>query len=273
MSMTEHVTCKLCGRELANKYNLSKHVRCVHRRTDLNSEDADVEELKCPYGECSFSSMYSQELKRHSQKCTFAVAHRIVEQEKQKWQESEKHIRNSYEQKIADSKLFIASLQAENEVLRSQLERAHKLNERAIDRPTTSTTNNNNVKVTNYLSDNKTYEAQTDPKHVRAMLDQHLEEYFMDGQQGLARWVVDHIIRSKEGKMIMVCTDTARKRFRFVNVKGNIEEDLRAKQLTKKLSIPVRQVGGAVFGRIVERLQQELDASDGQGGQKKNRQC
>jgi len=62
MSMTEHVTCKLCGRELANKYNLLKHVRCVHRRTDLNSEDADVEELKCPYGECSFSSMYSQEL-------------------------------------------------------------------------------------------------------------------------------------------------------------------------------------------------------------------
>jgi hypothetical protein len=200
--------------------------------------------------------MYMHEYRRHVQKCVFVLLDREIVTERERWLQQ------------------LTRLESENNILRQELEKAHaltqKVTEQAINRPThTHTTTNNidnhrsignqiaNVKVTNYLADHKTYEQQTDPERVRALMDKHFEEYFFDGQQGLAKFLVDHIIRSDDGKMIMVCTDTSRKRFRFINAEDELEEDLRAKILSKKLSVPVKEVCRAVFQRITERLNEQ----------------
>lgn len=242
--------------------------------------------------------MYSQELKRHLQKCTFVLVERSMQDALLRFQSeisalNAKHqqhvemLKNNltfaHQQQLTDlcihhdrdkseMRTEIAKLQTENQLLRHELTEAQltsrKLAEQAINRPTTianNTTNQqhneigsiSNVKVTTYLSDFDTYQRQTDPQRVRQLLDQHLEQYFFDGQPGLARFMVDHVIRSQDGKMIMVCTDTSRKRFRFVNADAKLEEDLRAKMLAKKLSIPVKEVCATVFDRIINRLSEE----------------
>lgn len=204
--------------------------------------------------------MYNAELKRHTQRCV------LITTEHQHKDEL-KLLRQEYEEKIAHmvalNNVEIAKLQTENHLLRVELTKAQgtaqALAVHAINRPTTNTTTNNNqmLKITNYLADHDAYMAQTNPHRVKNMLDQHLESYFFDGQQGLARFVVDHIIRMDDGKLILCCTDTTRKRFRFVNTEGKLAEDMKAKLLTTKLSLPIREMCNHVFDRIIKRLKSE----------------
>ena len=177
-------------------------------------------------------------------------------------------------QEIQELQKIIATLQGQNTLLHSELEKSQTMlrtvTEQAINRPTSLTQNidNKNIKITNYLSDHSAYRAQTQPERVRHMLDMHLEDYFFDGQVGLAKFVVDHVIRLEDGKMILCCTDTSRKRFRFVDANEKIEEDMKAKMLCSKLSVPVREMCNSVYDRIVQKLTNEknLKISNGVGG-------
>lgn len=88
----------------------------------------------------------------------------------------------------------------------------------------------------------------------------------MDGQQGLARCLVEHVIKV-EGKLILVCTDTSRKRFRFVNTDGKLAEDMKAKMLCNKLGEPIRDICKDVFERVLDKLDsdQRVKKSNGSG--------
>lgn len=262
---TSSFVCSICQRVLTNKSNLTKHVRCVHRRSNNTVEEMDISELKCPATLCAFITMYGSELKRHQQKCPIIHAESIWREQHAKEMQHEK-ARADLE--LSQYKLMVASLRAENEILTRELEKAqssaNRLAEQAVNRPTLVSNTHNTVKITNYLSDFETYKRQTDPDHVRLLVDTHFDErYFFDGQQGLARFIADYIIRSQDGKMIMVCTDTSRKRFRFVNADSQLEEDLRARILTKKLSVPVKEVCVKIFDRIMERLKQQKQVAQG----------
>lgn len=113
------------------------------------------------------------------------------------------------------------------------------------------------MKITQHLADHNMYLAQTNPQHIKAMMIEHFESYLFDGQPGLARFVVDHIIRMSDGKLILCCTDPARKRFRFVDADKRLAEDMRAKMLCSKLSVPVREMCTDVFYRIIGKLNEE----------------
>lgn len=273
----------MCGKELSTKYTLSNHIRCIHR--DVAEPDDNDQPRKCPSFVCTFSTMYSSELKRHIGKCPLIPIAQQWISERENWKfQSEQQIlelRTKYDQQLHDlskysaeqkisSDLFISKLQAENDILRQELERAHKMNEQAINRPTTiahNTTNNQqNVRITNYLTGNDVFTAQTHPQHVKSVLDKHFEAYFMDGQQGLARCLVEHIIKV-DGKLILVCTDTSRKRFRFVNADGKLAEDMKARMLCNKLGEPVREICHDVFERVLAKLESDkrLKMSNGSG--------
>lgn len=164
----------------------------------------------------------------------------------------------------------IARLQASLQRLENQVQMLSNFTKDAINRPTTISTTNNqqniaSVKITNHLANHKSYLAQLHPERVRNKLDQHLENYFFAGQQGLARFVVEHIIKMDDDKFILVCTDTSRKRFRFVNAEEELAEDMRAKILCSKLKTPVREMCNEVFDRVIARLKSEKKVQISQG--------
>jgi hypothetical protein len=229
-----------------------------------------TEERKCPSFLCSFVSTFSSDWKRHISKCPLIAWAQKWENEREVWEKQLADIHTYHQQQLAEIHTYhshqlseqkvaydlqLSTIQAEKALLEKQLERAQSTVEKAINRPTNNYTQN--VKITNHLADHQTYQRQTDPNRVMELMDKHFEPYFFHGQSGLAQFIVDHVIHSGDGKMIMVCTDSARKRFRFVNADSQIEEDLKAKILTKRISIPVKKVCNTVFGRINSRLEAE----------------
>lgn len=250
MSTDINFPCTLCGKVLTTKSNLTKHIQGVHRRSSETSHEMDMEPLSCSSRYCPYTSMYAADMRRHVQKCILVKTEHKMSEDfdrqitdlRQQIMHDEfevTQIRSKCKEDImrvqVDKDKEITRLQAENDILRQELEKAQgvaqSLAKEAINRPTTiaNTTNNNqqnigNVKITNYLAGNDVFTAQTHPEHVKNVLDKHFEAYFMDGQQGL----VEHVIKV-EGKLILVCTDTSRKRFRFVNTDGKLAEDMKAK--------------------------------------------
>lgn len=281
MSIAGHI-CPECNKELSTKYTLANHLRLVHRIGDAQHDD-EVEELKCSSMQCDYKTRHRKDQRRHISKCVFVRIDNAITQAKSELQnECEIQIQDSKSEflqiierlnfDISDSRVQIARLQSENQVLQRELIKAQEANQilakEAINRPTTTNNqHNNNLKITNYLTDHQSYLSQTQPHRVRDMLDQHLETYFMDGQSGLARFLVEHIIKMNDGKLILVCTDTSRKRFRFVNADGKMVEDMKAKMLCTKLSVPVREMCNEVFDRIINKLKSDkkVKISNGSG--------
>lgn len=162
----------------------------------------------------------------------------------------------------------ICSLQTANDMLQTQLDKREQsyeqLANRAVDRPTITNQQNtqiNAVKITNYLTDYKTYQQQTDASWVMQQARSFFEKYFKDwinGQKALARFVVEHIIRcSDNGRMILCCTDTSRKRFIFMNAQDEQQEDMLAKLFMEKISKPIKEVSHQIFNEIVAHLEED----------------
>lgn len=275
---TSETICPICARQYSNKYSLAKHIKCVH-----DSHTFDNQLLHCSSQKCGYRTMYRTDMKRHELSCSYVAMQKYMEEEyaklKQNYEESlyrhsleNAELRSLMLEQQHQYQLRIVKLEAENEMMRNEVSKTRdqvtNLAKEAINRPTTTNNQqNNNLKITNYLTDHQSYLSQTQPHRVRDMLDQHLETYFMDGQSGLARFLVEHIIKMNDGKLILVCTDTSRKRFRFVNADGKMVEDMKAKMLCTKLSVPVREMCNEVFDRIINKLKSDkkVKISNGSG--------
>lgn len=254
--------CTICNRVYSTKYTLSTHIRCVHKQ-------CDVEEFECKSKYCKYTTMYKKEIVKHIKNCNFIIAE---EDFKQVEIELKNKIKSEYEtcieklkKELLTCQTQLSSLTTEKDIIQRELEKSQHLiqclSERAIDRPSNVTNRQHNeignVKITNHLSDHQTYLKQVHPERVTGLLDLHFEKYFMDGQIGLARFVVEHIIRLENGKMILCCTDPTRKRFRFIDTDKKLAEDLKAKMLCSKIKVPVKEMCNEVFDRIIQRLKDE----------------
>lgn len=176
----------------------------------------------------------------------------------------------------------LQGLQSENELLRQQVDKLHAqlekaqdgmkdLAEQAINRPPTINNQLTNqigsVKITNYLTDHQTYVDHTDPDFVMEQAQKFFEKYMVEllnGQRALARFMVDHIIKCPEsGRIILCCTDTARKRFIYMNHLNEKEEDMMAKYFLERMSGPIKEVSHTIFEHIVDRLEAQKQTTKG----------
>ena len=245
----ESFACGVCGKVLSNKYTLQAHQQRLHQQ----HSDTDNTLLKCESVRCTYTSHYRTDLRKHEQRCSWFQADR-------------EHATRfkAYEEEIH-------RLRTENELLRAELtkaqEKAHELTKEALQRPTTSTTNNNQqyhtVRITNYLANHETYEKQTDPERVLAIAKKELSRYYPDGQAGVARFLDEHVIRTDEKKMILCCTDPTRYRFRYLNDDQEMVDDMRAQQFVKTVSEPVKKTAVELFqdrvGEMNDERQQMTD--------------
>ena len=55
--------------------------------------------------------------------------------------------------------------------------------------------------------------------------------HVVDGQKGLAKFMVDTILKDEEGNLLYKCTDVSRNIFKYKNSEGEINKDVEAKKL------------------------------------------
>ena len=132
-----------------------------------------------------------------------------------------------------------------------------------ISRPTT-TTNHVNATIRNVFSSEYTVD-NIKPEDIKRKCEAYLtEQLFFEGQRGIAKLCSDHIIKTKDNKQLLTCTDTSRKKFKHMDEHGNIKEDMEARNFLEKVSKPIKEVSKVIYESIIsdvefeqEQLQQE----------------
>lgn len=222
--------------------------------------------------------LYRTDWKRHLEKCVYLLTDAELQQKQeecericidleQKFKYQLDKMANQNAETQNQMELEIQRLQCQNKSLEQELERLveqfkssqkmiEQLAQRAIDKPTTTTVNNNQ-RISNILCDPDTYAKRTNHDWIRAVAREKFEPYFWQGQRGVAQFMVDHIIKAEDGKMLICCTDPSRNRFRYLNADNHMKEDIEARIFTQTISVPIKSVCNEVFDQICKKLHTE----------------
>ena len=119
----------------------------------------------------------------------------------------------------------------------------------------TSNTVINNIR--NQLS--TTYTLDTlQPKQIEDTMRLHYTQTdFFGGQKRLAGVCVERIIKTPDGKMMICCTDMARKKFKILDVNSNLREDIEARLLCEKLKVPIQMITKEIYDKVIEKIENE----------------
>ena len=226
--------CEFCNKTFSTKSNLTNHQRkakfCMLKRGENIGTD-----YNCTYCSKNFSS--NQRMITHKNICshknTFVEKEILLKQ-------------------IEELKNYISKLEAQNTNLQDKLtaialEGVRKTTKitNNTNTPTTTTTNN----VTQILSP-----FDLDQKDILCIIEKKLDENsFLNSQRGIAKFCVDNILKTEDGKMRMICTDPARERFKYMDENGIIKEDIQARQFIEKIYPPIHQVGEKIHENILEK--------------------
>jgi len=143
--------------------------------------------------------------------------------------------------------------------LEKQLERVQTSLEivakEAVNRPTTATTN---VNVRNILSTDKTVDS-LDKEELLLVFQKYLtEDVLLGGQRSIAKLCTDNIIQVDD-KMLLVCTDTSRDKYKYMDSNGNLKEDFYARNFTNKIIKPLEEVGQTVYDTSLAEIAEQME--------------
>ena len=210
--------CKFCEKSFSTKSNLSNHQKTAKYCLDKQKKSI-INEYKC-FCEKIFTTKLNFE--RHDKICNI---------------KKEKNIK--YE-----NILYIQKLESENKLYLEQLEKKDihikqledKLADIALAGVNKSTTVNNNISNINNKILNISPLHLNDSVKIKNILDTKFDHnYIIDGQKGVAQFLVDHYLKDDDGKLKYVCTDPSRQIFKYKDDLGDIQKDVKAKKLTKTI--------------------------------------
>jgi len=124
-------------------------------------------------------------------------------------------------------------------------------------KPTTTHNTINNVR--NQLSSTFTLDNLEPKKLEETMREHYTERDFFGGQKRLANFFLEKVIKTPDDKMLICCTDTSRKKFKILDLRGNLKEDIEARTLCEKLKIPTQMVTKEIYDKVIVRIDQERD--------------
>ena len=225
--------CSKCEKILSSKQNLGSHFR----KCKINEKKEGV--FKCSY--CNKILSTKQNLTNHLSVC-FEKQERELKQLRELREQSNKEIfdkdkiiikintqlENYKEQLEKQEENYKEQLEKQEEQIKDLQEKLDKIANKAIDRPTTvvsNTTTNNNLNITSSLDFNNF------DKIKDAIENKFTVNHVVDGQKGLAKFMVDTILTDDDGNLLYVCTDASRNMFKYKNSEGEINKDVEAKKL------------------------------------------
>lgn len=252
----------------------------VHERVEEDSDRG----MKCSSSRCMFVSTNRRDLKRHTDRCSFVMLDQELRTNEIKHQQLLDNVltrhreemdnqKQKYEQQLIQQQIEyekqLARLVGQNESQLIQIDQLSAMAKQAIDKPVTVnnnsvTTTNNLNNISNILCDAQTYEECLNPDRLTSIALEHFEPYFWKGQQGVAEFLVKEVIKTKDGKMLLVCTDHTRQKFRYFTQDRQITDDIGAIQFTQKISAPMKVVCNEVYDKITKDIEiQKLERRPG----------
>jgi hypothetical protein len=124
-----------------------------------------------------------------------------------------------------------------------------------------TTTNNKQIVKKQFNLINRLAPYDISEQLVHQIVDkEYTEDDFKQGPSRLASFVATKIATNQDGKKKIVCTDYARRRFKYLNVDGSdVVEDIGANNLCKSISKPMKAVISTTYDKIKEELIDEID--------------
>lgn len=254
-----------CAQKLSVHHDICKDYQCLILREE---NDEKIKDLKQELEEMKhkndteikeIETIYKKEKKEYieEKEAEIVIIKSLYQSEKDKYmKEKDREIKDlenvfSKEQEHKDEK--IKDLQMQLDKMFSTIEGLAK---QAIDKPNTTT---NNVNVRNVYSDKYFLEKLT-PEDIRHKCRNYLtEEVFFQGQRGIAKMCTEHVIHTKDNKVLLTCSDVSRKKFKYMDELGNIKEDYDAIAFTEKVIGPIKQVSKEVYDHIVSNIKDERE--------------
>lgn len=283
--------CEKCNKIFSSKYTLKKHI-------ETNKKCAMME-LKCASERCPFMTHSKDLFQKHITDCEhikidtliqtivnekdnqILELHVIIEQQKSIIDQKDEIIKNqsnemdtkndlivTFENKGNELKKAIECIKVEKGCIEKENERLTVLLEKMMDKPlitnntTTHTTNiKGNQMIQNVLASSDVYNRQIDSERIRSIPHKIIEKHFWLGQKGIARFCLNHIVKSSDDdgteKMILCCTDPSRKRFKYFNASNKIVEDIEARHFTDLISVPIKTVCREVYDMIIKKIEDD----------------
>jgi hypothetical protein len=241
--------CEYCKTILKSKYNLKSHL--LKNKTCLKLRGLDmISNFLCKGCQLSFTSNFN--LTIHHDSCKYYQCLLIREE----CDKTIKDLNDKYNKEIEYRDKIIKDLNTQNEKFLLTIE---KLASQAIDKTQANITTNNHTNIRNIYSDQYFLENISEDFVKRKCQNYLTEQVFMEGQRGIAQLCSEHIINTPDKKVLLKCSDTSRKKFKYIDEKGNIKEDHEARVFTEKVFEPIKKVSQDVYETILTDIEGEQE--------------
>jgi hypothetical protein len=205
--MTFH-SCEFCKKSFSTKSNLATHKKtakyCISTRQEPSSKST------CDY--CN-KQLAARSIESHMKICNLRKDYEI----------------NLLKSETISLKTRITELEAVNKVLQKSQDCVVEMAKQP--KTMNKTVTNNKVSILTPLD--------LSTERLRELVEANFtNSHLLEGQKGVARFTVEHVIKDKDGKLQYICTDPARHTFRFKEGETEIK-DLRGKRLSVALAPPV----------------------------------
>lgn len=252
-------TCEKCHKIFATKYTLKKHIDS--KICEEISKNEPIL-LLCSSTRCGYQSLSKSDLQKHLKTCKYIEMDVIIS-----------HIHKEHQKEIESLKMEHQKemMRCKEEWMDKEQERMASLLEKVMTKPVINNTNNTNTTTTNIRGNNNNlqsllappelYEKQVDPNRIKALDQSDVEKHFWLGQKGIARLCVDHVIKTVDedgnSKMLICCTDSSRKRFKYIDENNHIADDMEARNFIDTVSAPIVTVCKKVYDTIVSKIEDD----------------
>jgi hypothetical protein len=230
--------CKFCNKKFSNKFNLKNHQNNAKYCLELRKQDNN--NFRCLYCKKNLSSKWS--LDNHLDNCVNRLNTEIELKDKE----------------IIQYKNYIEKLENQNRQLLIEMK---DLALKAIEKPTygeytenRSITNSNNKMIDNRVL-NMIPMNLTQNQIEETIGSKYTESHFMKGQKGVAEFCLKNILTSPDKKLMLKCTDPARKVFIYVDDEGKIQKDINADKFIGLIEEPVKKASKQIYLNIQDRYE------------------
>jgi hypothetical protein len=231
---TEEHSCDSCDKKFNRKSSLDNHLKICKENSfekDLRREFENREKELVAFFE---KDRIIQEKDRiiQEQKLIIEEQKLIIEEQKLIIKESDSDYKNKLERQIKDLQHMMKSMV-----------------EKAIDKPSTSTINQN---TTNNLINNL---LPITTEHLDEQVRYLTIDHVKHGAVGYAKYALEYPLKDR-----LVCTDTSRKKGKYKDSDGNVVSDPEMATITKKLFLAIKERNSVLVSEYANDLKAKLDS-------------